>query len=182
MASILKRYREAVEHKHGWEADLTCGGCGQRGRPEYHGWTPGHARGFGDRPTVYAKLTCASCGCGLEQEAGDEVVQLFRDVEVPAANRRVIWEFVALMVGVPLLLAALVELGARLGWWGRIGFTALALLPILLGPAILYFNYRVASLRRECPCGTPDYVFMGMLGRTYAYRCASCGRLLRLRD
>jgi hypothetical protein len=31
-------------------------------------------------------------------------------------------------------------------------------------------------------CGEPDYVFLGMLGRSYCYRCSSCGRLLRLRD
>ena len=102
MASFLKKYREAVEHKHGWEADLTCGGCGHRGRPEYSGWTPGARVGFGDRPAIYAKLSCGSCGRSLEQEAGEELVRLFRDVEVPPANRRVLWEFVGLLVGYAL--------------------------------------------------------------------------------
>ena len=53
---------------------------------------------------------------------------------------------------------------------------------LLLQPMILLFNWQVHSPRFRCDCGQPAYKFMGMLGRSYCYRCSSCGRLLRLRD
>jgi hypothetical protein len=47
--------------------------------------------------------------------------------------------------------------------------------------AIRTFNRRVYGLKAQCACGQPAYHFMGLLGRTDCYRCATCGRLLRLR-
>jgi hypothetical protein len=60
---------------------------------------------------------------------------------------------------------------------------ALFRLPLLLlAPAIFWFNWRIASIRHRCACGRPDYRLMGLIGRSYAFRCSTCGRLLRLRD
>jgi hypothetical protein len=46
----------------------------------------------------------------------------------------------------------------------------------------MWFNYQIASIRCWCECGRPGYKFMGLLGRSYCYRCSSCGRRLRLKD
>ncbi|MEW6555699.1 MAG: hypothetical protein AB1384_15630 [Actinomycetota bacterium] len=57
------------------------------------------------------------------------------------------------------------------------------LIPLLV--LIPLLDRGTATLRQSCDCGSPDYIFMGMLGRSYCFRCfrcASCGRLLRLRD
>jgi hypothetical protein len=182
MTSFLKRYREAMEHKHGWDVELECNGCGKRGIPEYRGWKPSQSVRFGAKPTIYADVACAGCGRGLKEEAGSVLVRLFSDLTVPPRNKRIIIGFIAVMAGIPLILAAVILYGISSGWWTYSAFLAFAGLPVLYMPAIFTMNYRIAAIRRECACGAPDYVFMGMLGRSYCYRCSSCGRQLRLRD
>jgi hypothetical protein len=72
--------------------------------------------------------------------------------------------------------------GVALKLWGADVFLYLVVFAFLSAPGIMIFNYQIASLRRQCACGRPDYRFLGMLGRSYCYRCDSCGRLLRIRD
>jgi hypothetical protein len=86
------------------------------------------------------------------------------------------------MLGIPLLLIVGIVAGMRLGWWGPRAFIALSGLGVLVLPAVFWFNSQVHSIRHRCECGRPDYVFMGLLGRSYCYRCSTCGRILRLRD
>jgi hypothetical protein len=178
----MQRYREALEHKHGWDVELECGGCGLRGIPEFRGWKPSPSMRFGDSATIYADLACTGCGRGLKEEAGAELTHLFSGMTVPPRNRRLLVHFILIVVGIPLILAAIVYYGISVGWWTSSAFLAFTALPVLFFPAIMTMNYRIASIRRECPCGAPAYVFMGMLGRSYCYRCSSCGRRLRLRD
>ena len=92
--------------------------------------------------------------------------------------------FIALMVGALLFLLTGASLSFFAGWHsfgGILTRTPLLFLP-LLAPTIMWFNWQIASIRCRCECGKPAYKFMGMLGRSYCYRCSSCGRLLRLRD
>jgi hypothetical protein len=182
MSSLLARYNERLRHRHGWNVELACPACGVAAVPAMDGWTPSLAVNFGNSPTIYANLRCRSCGADLTGEAGKKLVELFADVPTPPANRRLLAGFVALLVGVPLVLIAGLSLGVQAGWWGYWAFQGLTLLPMLVWPLILWFNWRVASIRFECDCGKPDYYFMGLLGRSYCYRCHSCGQLLRLRD
>ncbi len=61
-------------------------------------------------------------------------------------------------------------------------FLALTGLILLLPPAIFWFNWQIHGARHRCECGQPAYVFMGLLERSYCYRCSTCGKLLRVRD
>ncbi|MDY0165578.1 MAG: hypothetical protein RBS80_03495 [Thermoguttaceae bacterium] len=107
---------------------------------------------------------------------------MFADVPTPARNRRRILMFLALLIGLPMLLSVAVWAGVQHGWWGNAVYTALAVLPPALVPAIFWFNWRIHGIRHRCECGKPVFLFMGMLGQSYCYRCSSCGKLLRLRD
>jgi len=171
-----EKYRQSLEHKHGWEVELECGQCGYRGMPTYTGWTPKYATGFGKSPTIFAVLKCARCGSDLEAEASSKLVKMFSEVEIPHANRRILVSFMVYALAMAVV-AVLVAIFAGGLWW---------LVPLLLlTPSCMLiplFNKRVASIRATCECGDADYIFMGMLGRAYCFRCSNCGRLLKLRD
>lgn len=172
------RYRERLQHTHGWEAELRCPACGVVALPAFNGWTPSDAINFGDTPTIYADLTCRSCGADLRQAAGTKLVELFANVGMPPKNKRLMATFIALILGfvVPGMILTLFER------WRELGVALVRVPLLLLAPTILWFNGQIASIRSRCECGRPDHKFMGLLGRSYCYRCSSCGRLLRLRD
>jgi len=182
MAGLFTEYHRRMRHEHGWQVPLDCPVCRHLGVPDFEGWTPQQGMNFGDRPTIYADLACENCGHDLHDTAGEKLVELFTEVSTPGRNRRLLWTFVGLMVVVPLLLVGLICLGVRLGWWGPFAYTILSGLSLLVVPTIFWINWQVHRLRHECPCGQPDYLFMGLLGRSSCYRCSTCGRLLRLRD
>ena len=169
-------YREAMELHHGWEVELECSACGHCGLPEYKGWTPRYSISFGTTPTVFADLGCPACGRDLKPEAGDKLVEMFSQVEIPRANRR-------LLMGYFLLTTALVAASAVIYAVTGSAYSAIPLFFLIPMLALIpVFNRKIASLRQDCACGAPDFIFMGLLGRSYCLRCASCGRLLRLRD
>jgi hypothetical protein len=179
---FLQRYRNRLQHEHGWQVEVKCSNCGHTALPSLKGWTPSRALHFGDRPTVFANVACSNCGDDLREEAGDRLVSLFAGVAAPTVNSRLIAWFWGLVIGVPFLLVGLLFTGVQSGWWSYQAFMALIVLSLFVAPSIMWFNYRVASIRCQCQCGRPAYVFMGLLGRSSCYRCASCGNLLRLRD
>lgn len=173
--AILQGYREALQHQHGWEVELTCPACNHMGLPRYEGWEPNRAINFGNTPTMYARVACVSCGRDLHSVAGEKLVAMFCEVTVPRANRRMIaWFVVAVtfLVALPIVAQFVLEPSFHVGSFGA----------ILVLPLIFLFNHRMASMRKCCSCGTPRYIFMGLLGRSCCYRCSSCGNLLRLRD
>jgi hypothetical protein len=164
-----------MQHQHGWEVELKCPVCAKAGAPTFDGWTANASMSFGDTPTIYANLRCRACSADLKAVAGEKLRELFADVAVPALNRRLIFWFVAFFFCFLILLIANVILPVSLPF----------LLPSLMGLAATaryWFNHQIASIRYRCDCGKPAYKFMGMLGRSYCYRCSSCGRLLLLRD
>ena len=173
--AILHGYRKALQYEYGWEVELTCPDCGHTGLPRHEGWEPNSAINFGNTPTMFARVACESCGRDVHPVAGDKLRVMFSEITVPKANRRlIVWFVVAVILLVTLPMVAQFVL--------RPGFHVASFGAILVLPLIFVFNYRVASMRRRCPCGTPKYIFMGLLGRFYCYRCSSCGNLLRLRD
>ena len=180
MSSFLSKYKEQVRHQHGWEVELQCPECSHEGLPMYNGWTPSSAVNSGNTPMIYVDLTCSECGHELKSVAGTKLTELFTDVSIPARNKGLIYAFIV-SVGLPLVFAGLIWAGASAGWWGR-DFLWLALLPILFSPLIFFWSNFVASISWTCECGKPSYLLMGMLGRSYCYRCSSCGTLLRMRD
>jgi len=182
MVSILKEYQERLKNKHGWAVPLTCTHCGHEGLPRYDGWTPSTAIRFGAKPTIFANVSCEQCGESLKEEANVKLADLFTEQAPDARSRQLLWNMVGLLVLVPLVFAAVIWLGVQSGWWGGWAFSLLALLAFFFAPATMWCNYRIHSIRLECECGKPDYLFMGLLGRSYCYRCSSCGKLLRLRD
>lgn len=182
MTTLLKEYKRRLQHQHGWEVELECPICGHCGQPDYDGWTPNSAMKFGDRPTIFANVTCHKCGQDLRQAAGDKLVEVFSGVPTAARNRQMLIAFIGLIVGVPLLALVTIRAGVQLEWWGNAVYTALAGLPLLVFPTIFWLNWQVHGMRHRCECGKPAYIFMGLLGRSYCYRCSSCGKLLRLRD
>jgi hypothetical protein len=157
---------------------LSCPTCGLVALPVFGGWTPNHAIHFGNSPTIYADLSCPACGARLVDSARAKLVELFADVGVPPVNKRLIIVFITLILSFELSGTILIIVGG----WRELGGHLLRMPLILLGPTILWFNRQVASIRSRCECGSPDYKFMGLLGRSYCYWCSSCGRLLRLRD
>jgi len=182
MTAVLKRYSQRLQHQHGWEVELECPICGHCGQPDYDGWTPNSAMKFGDRPTIFANLTCDNCNQDLRQQAGEKLMEVFSGVPTPSRNRRLMHTFIGLLIGLPLLLFAAIWAGIQFGWWGNAAYTVLAGSSLFLFPTIFWFNWQVHGMRHRCECGKPAYIFMGLLGRSYCYRCSSCGKLLRLRD
>lgn len=173
--------KNPLAHAHGWSVELFCATCQKQAMPKVTGWVPNFEMHFGNTPTIYSTLHCANCGSDLKAEAGEKLVELFAPVAIPAENRLLIVLFIAAIV-LPLALVLLVMMGVWLGWWPAQSSSWLALLPVLVGPLIFWFNRRVAALKEKCACALPDYEFMGMLGRSYCHRCRNCGNLLRLRD
>jgi hypothetical protein len=182
MASFMSRYREAVTLHHAWETPLTCPSCGTTAVPVMKGWTPSLEMRFGDRATIYANLSCPKCAADLRETASAALPPMFSGIELPAAIRRTLWTFLVVFMGGGLLLVGLLAWGVRSGWWTGRAFTALSFSVVLIAPLIMFMNYRLAQVRNRCECGHPAYKFMGMLGRSYCFRCSSCGRLLRTRD
>ena len=172
---MIAKYRSAVQHEHGWEVELACPKCGHTALPRYEGWKPNTSINFGNTPTMFALVACSECGHDLREVAGEQLAAMFSDVAVPKVNRRLMASFVVavvLIVALPIIAQFVFRPSFHVASFGA----------ILVVPLILVFNYRVASIRKRCPCGAPKYVFMGMLGRSYCHRCSTCGRLLRLRD
>lgn len=182
MVALLKKYKEALQLKHGWQVELQCSQCSHCGVPAYEGWTSSRAITVENSPLIYANISCPECGKNLKQEGGEKLVELFSGIAVPGRNKELIAWFLAYMGGISLISAACIYLGIQAGFWSRQAFAFLSLMAIAIVPAIMYFNYKVASIRMICDCGSPDYIFMGLLGRSYCHRCSSCGRLLRMRD
>lgn len=172
------RYRERLQHTHAWKVELRCPACGVVALPVFNGWTPSHALNFGDAPTIYADLDCPACGAGLRQAAGTKMVELFAEVGVPPRNKRLMATFIALILGCELPGA----IPSLFDGWRKLRVILVRTPLFLLAPTLLWFNGQIASIRSRCESGRPDYKFMGLLGRSYCYRCSSCGSLLRLRD
>ncbi len=179
--SLLSKYKERVQHQHGWEVELQCPECGHDGKPKYDGWTVSKLIKLGDTPTIYANLTCSKCGHDLKEAAGGKLKELFKDVAIPARNKSLMYGFLFIVIGLPLIWVGSIWAGVMADWWGYGAFGWLALPVFITTPAIFYFNYKVHAIRCVCECGNPRYLSMGLLGRSYCYRC-SCGRLLRVRD
>lgn len=182
MFEFLSRYRQHMQHRHGWDVAVRCTGCGQESIPSYKGWTPSNAISFGEQATIYANLECPRCARNLRNEASEKLTHLFHGVEIPPGNKSMLFVVICLAGILPLCAALVIWLGSQAGWWNQRAFVILAFLSVVIVPTIAIVNYRIASIRSKCPCGVPDYAFMGMLGRSYCYRCSSCGNLLRLRD
>jgi len=170
---MFAKYQERLKHDHDWEVPLRCGRCGADSVPIMNGWTPSLAINLGDKPTIYADLECPKCAENLKEIAGEKLVEMFADESTHTKFKQLIALFIAVVVGATALFLLLPR-----------SWRTYAMIPffLLLQPMIYFFNWQVHSPRFRCDCGEPAYKFMGMLGRSYCYRCSNCGRLLRLRD
>jgi ribosomal protein S27E len=180
--SLLAKYQERVQHQHGWEVELQCPECNHVAVPKYDGWTASKAIKLGDTPTIYANLTCSDCGRDLKEAAGGKLKELFKDVAIPVRNKGLLYKFLFVVIGLPLILMGFLWAGVVADWWGYGAFGWLGLIAFITTPAIFYFNYNIHAIRFVCECGNPRYLSMGLLGRSYCYRCSSCAKCLRLRD
>jgi len=182
MSWFLTTYRNAVRQRYGWNVTLTCMKCASTNMPRYEGASPNNEMNAGDDVIIYARLACPQCKKRLIDEAGNKLVELFRDVSIPEKNARIIRDFIASLIMVPLTLAFTLFIGMRMGWWGNNAFALLVASSGLIPLLVMLMRYRVALLRSRCSCGKPDYVIMGLLNNIACYHCASCGKLLPLRD
>lgn len=168
-------FSSTLRHENGWGVALTCQQCGFEGNPVFLGWTPSRAIHFGNTATIFANLSCPQCSANLRNAAALKLPELFAGIPIPKANKRITAYF---LLGIGVLLSVrfwLLRVYPGSQWPNAIPFLA-------LGPVILTFTWSVHKLRHRCACGTPNYLFMGLLGRSYCYRCSTCGNLLRLRD
>lgn len=172
---LIARCRIDLRHEHGWNVKLTCPDCSHKGVPRFDGWAANTAINFGNAPTLFARLACANCGGDLRSAASESLQNMFSGVRVSKRNVRLIVWFVGtivLVVTLPIAAQLIFNPRVSVAWLGGV-----------LGPLVgLAFNRRVASIRTQCRCGHPRYIFMGMLGRSSCYRCSTCANLLRLRD
>lgn len=183
MFQFLRHYRQLMRNEHGWEVPVLCPVCTAAAVPTFNGWTPSASIGLGNRPTIYANLTCPKCAAPVRSAAQSALVELFSNVAVPESNRRMLKWYVGYAVATSLiLLGALAALAVARQRAVPALIAALVVPLALLRPLGQWLNYAVASHRKRCDCGKPSYKFMGMLGRSSCYRCSTCGRLLRLRD
>src|SRR5262245_25781084 len=106
MLDLLRNYRETLQHEHGWEVDLPCDECGAVVLPVCDGWRPSTSVRLGDKPTVFANLSCPRCSASMRDAAEKKLVELFRDVAIPESNRRLLRGYVLYAVASVLLLAA----------------------------------------------------------------------------
>jgi hypothetical protein len=169
---------------YGWDVELTCSQCKFSGQPRYEGWSPSLKTGIAGNVTVYAKVACPQCGRRLTGEAGGKLVDLFRDVDVPAQNKRIANWFIAGLILVPFALAFVLFFGMQMDWWGwGLGTVWVLVVSAVAIPVLVVLkNNRVGELSLQCDCGRPHYVYMGSLDGAYCYRCFSCGRLLKLQE
>ena len=184
MTSFLSKYKSAAVKIHGWGLELTCGQCKFSGLPRYEGWSPELSHENDNGPAVFAKLACPKCGNRLTAEAGRKLAELFKNVAVPAENEKIVKSFISGLLIFPGALAFLYFFGVQMDWWpwGLGSIWLLLASTVFIPLLVLVTNYRIARLRDRCECGAPMYIYHGLLGRTYCFRCSSCGRLLRLRD
>ncbi len=178
---MFAKYRNVVGQIHGWNVALVCSHCNTNVMPRYEGWSAHMAASAGDA-AIFAKLACPACGQRLINEPVQKLADLFFNVPVSAQNLRIVKEFIAGLVIVPLTFAFLLFLGLQMGWWGNHAFGLLALSAAVVPLLVMLKNYRIALLRSVCACKKPAYRFLGSLQGTSCYCCSSCGRLLRLQE
>jgi hypothetical protein len=182
MRSLFAKYRQRLQHQHGWEVEVTCPHCGVTAVPVFNGWNPSYAVNYGKKPTIYSNLNCSKCGVGLKDAAGSKLVELFSEVRIPKRNRYLLTgaaAFAVVMVVAGLIALLGVSFAPALV---TPAITVVVFTAVLMRVYFFWFNWQITSLRHECECGNPAYKFMGLLGRSYCYRCSSCSKLLRLRD
>ena len=97
-------------------------------------------------------------------------------------NHRIVKEFIAGLVIVPVTFAFVLFVGLQMGWWGNNAFGLLVLSAAMIPLLVMLKNYRIALLRSVCDCKKPAYRFLGTLQGNSCYCCSSCGRLLRLQE
>src|SRR5574337_225431 len=177
--SILFQPGNTLQKTYGWDVALTCGQCGVTGLPRYEGRSPSLHTNAGANVQVYAKVACPKCGNRLTNEAGRKLTELFSELDIPPANRKLISRFITFLFAAPAGLAFVLFFGMQMDWWGwGLGTVwILAASAIAVPLLVLWRNNRIARLPDRCECGKPHYVFMGALDGGSCYRCFSCGRL-----
>ena len=176
--------RSNQNRSYGWDLELACDQCGFEGLPRYEGWSPGLEAGLGPQVQVYAKVACPKCGRRLTSEAGKKLTDLFRGLEIPVENKRVLTQFVSRLFLVPAGLAFVLFFGMQMDWWtwGMGTLWILIVSAIAIPVIVLARNRNLAGLAMRCECGKPHHIYMGTLDGEHCYRCYSCGRLLKVRE
>lgn len=174
--SLLTTYKERVQLQHGWEVELRCPDCNHEGVPEVERIqnTTVNVINAGRNPHVFANVTCSECGHDLKTIAEETLVTMFNNVSLSPRNKLIIFVFIVMVIVVLLSMVGI--------WYEPLNWLAPAQIPVVVILLLSYpaFNYWIHSLRICCECGNPKYLFLGLLGRSYCYRCSSCGRMLRL--
>lgn len=177
---VFSKYRNAISKSYGWNVALVCSHCKTSVMPRYEGRSS-HIAGAGDA-TIVAKLACPACGQRLIDEPVRKLADLFAGVPASPPNHRIIKQFIAGLIIVPVTFAFVLFAGQRMGWWGNNAFGLLLLSAAVVPLLVMLKNYRIALLRSGCACEKPAYRFLGNLQGACCYCCSSCGRLLRLQE
>ncbi len=176
--------RNHKNRTYGWDVELPCSKCKASGLPRYEGWSPSLTTSGVGAVQVYAKVACPQCGKRLTDEAAQKLAALFRDLDIPAANKQVIGKFIQRLFLVPAGLAFILFFGMQMDWWSwGLGTIGILIVSAIALPLILVSrNKQLAQFPKHCECGKPHQVFMGSLDDAACYRCFSCGRLMKIRE
>ena len=176
----LRAMRAAREERsrlhHGWDVELRCPQCGTDSVPNMAGWTPNARIAFGKTATIFANLTCPKCATDLKGVAGEKLIQLFADIPIHPRNRTAIFSYLILTILFLLALGGRVWLRMPVFDW------VYPIVFALFMSSRFWFNELIHAARHQFDCGLHAYQFMGLFGRSYCFRCGTCGKLLRLRD
>ncbi len=182
MSTLFANSRK--QKTYGWDLELTCTRCRNTGLPRYEGWSQNLQTNTGAGVRVYAKVACPKCGNRLTNEAGSKLVDIFRSIELPEKNKKIMKTFIAGIILVPFVLAFVLLFGTQMDWWGwGLGTVWILVVSAVAIPLlVLQKNKEIGKLAGSCGCGKPHQVFLGSLDDADCYRCFSCGRLMKLRE
>jgi len=182
MVSFYAGSKESSRLQYGWDCELECLKCKHIGQPKIYALKQGKILRAKKIPVLHMTLHCLACGQDLQREAESEIVKLFSDIHISKKNAKLItWNRIC-SVCLSFLLLLCLYFSMFTDFPIRQTFPSFVLISLVFIVVVKYFVYQFTLLKKACACGSTKLVFMGSLGQSYCFRCASCGTLVKIDD